>query len=125
MNPSDGGESPNETRDQLANVRTLLAWVRTGVTIMAFGFVVAKFGLILDQLPGRHHRLGYHLSSILGTSLVTLGAVFLVLATVEYLSIRQAIERGTVRFRPTIYIILSAALVAVALVLAIYLLITA
>lgn len=36
------------TRDHLANERTLLAWVRTSIGIMAFGFVVFEFSLFIS-----------------------------------------------------------------------------
>jgi len=113
-----------DTREHLANVRTLLAWVRTSVTIMAFGFVVARFGLLINALPGRHHPFGGRLSSGLGTSLVLLGALFLVLSTAQYLATRRGIEEGRVVFRPGLYLMLSGALVVVAIVLAVYLLLT-
>lgn len=116
--------SSSEQRDHLANVRTLLAWVRTAVTIMAFGFVVAKFGILLDQLPGHHRQTAYHFSAIVGTTLVILGAAFLVLATFEFFAVRDSIKTHSVRFRPGIYLLLAALLVIVAVVLAVYLAVT-
>jgi putative membrane protein len=120
----DKSANPNEQRDHLANVRTLLAWVRTAITIMAFGFVVAKFGIILDELPGHRHSLGLHEAAIIGTALVVAGAVFLILSTLEFLAVRRAIDEGEVHFRPGIYFVLSGGLVAVAMILAAYLLAT-
>src|SRR5438270_9604724 len=91
--------SPNEMRDHLANVRTFLAWVRTAITIMAFGFVVAKFGLLLRELPGSHiHPAELRLATIIGSFLVLLGAVFLVLATVDFLTVKRQIEAQLIAF---------------------------
>ncbi|HEV3309923.1 MAG TPA: DUF202 domain-containing protein [Chloroflexota bacterium] len=117
--------SANTQRDHLANGRTLLAWVRTAITIMAFGFVVAKFGILLDELPGHHHTLGLHVADIIGTILVAAGALFLVLSLVQFLSVRRAIDEGEVRFSPGLFVVLSGLLVAIAVVLAAYLLLTA
>ena len=111
-----------ELRDHLANQRTFLAWVRTAATVMALGFVVAKFGIILDELPGHHHRL--HIAAIIGTTLVVVGAIFLVESSVEFLLVRRAIDDGKLRNRPAIYVALSGLLVVVALVLAGYLIAT-
>jgi putative membrane protein len=119
---------PSEQRDHLANVRTLLAWVRTAITIMAFGFVVAKFGILLRELPGtRAHesRLPLHVSAIIGTTLVLIGAVFLVLATIDFLIVRRQIERQVIAFSPTIHLLLTGILFLVAIGLAVYLLLTA
>lgn len=116
--------SPNQVRDHLANQRTFLAWVRTAITVMAFGFVVAKFGILLDELPGHHRTLGLHTAAIIGTILVCAGAVFLVGSTVEFLGVRRAIEVGSVRSRTDVYLALSGLLVAVAVILAAYLIAT-
>jgi putative membrane protein len=102
----------------------VLAWVRTAVTVMAFGFVVAKFGIIVDELPGHRHGLGLHIAAAIGTALVITGAVFLVMSTLEFLAVRRAIDEGTVHFSPALFVALSGLLVAVAIVLAVYLLIT-
>lgn len=117
---------PNELRDHLANVRTLLAWVRTAITIMAFGFVVAKFGILLKEIRGSHaHTLGLHFSALIGTVLVLIGAVFLGMATLNFLQVRRDIDEQKVTFRPTIHIVLSSVLMLVAVVLAVYILLTA
>jgi len=122
--PSDVRALPNEQRDHLANVRTLLAWVRTAITLMGFGFVVAKFGIILNEIPGHHHTLGLHVSAIIGTILVLAGALALVLSTFEFLAVRRAIDEGRMHFQPGLYIALTGLLVVIASVLAAYLLVT-
>ena len=92
---------PEETlRLHQANERTMLAWVRTGISLMGFGFAIARFGLFLRQLAEAHstelqepHGLG---SSWLGASLVALGMLANLLATVRYHRLRQGIEQGEV-----------------------------
>ena len=117
---------PNELRDHMANVRTFLAWVRTAITIMAFGFVVAKFGLLLRELPGSHIHPGeLHLATIIGSILVLLGAVFLVLATLDFLTVRRQIEAQLIAFSAAIHILLASILIAVAVGVAVYIWVTA
>ncbi|HLJ69433.1 MAG TPA: DUF202 domain-containing protein [Chloroflexota bacterium] len=116
---------PNEMRDHLANVRTFLAWVRTAITIMGFGFVVAKFGLLLRELPGTHaHPLELHFSTIIGTILVLLGGVFLVLSVLDFLAIREQIEKQLMAFSVRIHLVLAALLIAVAAAMAVYIWVT-
>jgi putative membrane protein len=117
---------PNEMRDHMANVRTFLAWVRTAITIMAFGFVVAKFGLLLRELPGSHiHPAELRLATIIGSFLVLLGAVFLVLATVDFLTVKRQIEAQLIAFSAAIHILLASILIVVAVGVAAYIWITA
>lgn len=112
-------------RDHLANVRTFLAWVRTAITMMGFGFVVAKFGLLLRELPGNHiHPAELHLATIIGSVLVIVGGLFLVLSTLDFLSVRQQIERQVIAFSARIHLILAAVLIAIAIALAVYIWIT-
>jgi putative membrane protein len=118
--------SPNEMRDHLANVRTFLAWVRTAITIMAFGFVVAKFGLLLRELPGQHiHPAELHLATIIGSLLVLLGALFLVLATLDFLVVKRQIEAKVIAFSAGIHILLAGVLFVIAVGVAIYIWVTA
>jgi len=78
----------DNSREHLANERTLLAWIRTCIGIMAFGFVVMKFSLFIKQIsllldknvPTVQH--GY--SSIIGIFIVIVGAVMLVLSYIKY-----------------------------------------
>jgi putative membrane protein len=113
-------------RDHLANVRTFLAWVRTSITIMAFGFVVAKFGLLLRELPGSHIHIGeLHLATVIGSALVIVGAIFLVLSTVDFILVRRQIEANLIAFSAGIHILLASILVVVAVVVAVYIWITA
>jgi putative membrane protein len=123
--PKERPPLPNEVRDQLANLRTLLAWVRTAITIMAFGFVVAKFGLLLRELPGTHHHpLELHFATLIGTALVAVGGVFLVLSMLDYLNIRRQIEHQVIAISNLVPVLLTALLIVLATVLAVYILIT-
>lgn len=89
---------PENTREHLANERTLLAWVRTGIGIMAFGFVVVKFSLFVKQLTlllGKQQivqQKGY--SAIIGIVLVALGSMTLVMAYLRYRKTGKQINEG-------------------------------
>ena len=116
---------PNEMRDHLANVRTFLAWVRTAIAMMGFGFVIAKFGLLLRELPGHHVTTGeVHLATIIGSALVIVGGIFLVLSALDFVSVRQQIERQVIAFSATIPLILAGILVVISATLAIYIWVT-
>ena len=117
--------SPNEQRDHLANVRTMLSWVRTAVTIMGLGFVVAKFGIVLDEMPGHHHTLNLHLAAAMGTALVIAGGLVLIVALGEFIAVSRAIRSGTVYFRWWVMATLSILLLGVGVALAFYLIATA
>lgn len=82
-----------------ANERTMLAWIRTGIALMAFGFAIERFALFMHQIASlaplvrASPNLG---SSWVGTSLVALGMLANLLATIRYARVRTAIERGDV-----------------------------
>ena len=116
---------PNEMRDHLANVRTFLAWVRTAIAMMGFGFVIAKFGLLLRELPGHHIHPGeLHFATIIGSVLVIVGGLFLVLSTLDFISVRRQIERQVIAFSAAIHLILASMLAVIAIALAVYIWIT-
>lgn len=118
-------KSPNAARDHLANERTLLAWLRTSLAIVALGFVVARFGILLRELAKRapqHASVG--LSTVLGTGLVLCGAIITALAAMSYVRTGQEIERNDYRWTPRLAVALGAMIVVVAVLLAIYLLVS-
>lgn len=118
--------NPNATRDHLANERTFLAWVRTCIAIIAIGFVVARFGLLVRELgpnAPRHTPVG--LSTGFGVALVISGAALIALATARHREATRAIERGNYHPSAALILLLSASIVVVAILLAIYLLVAA
>lgn len=115
--------NPNRARDHLANERTLLAWVRTCIAIIALGFVVARFGLLLREL-GVHRHVSPGLSTAFGTALVVCGGMLTFVATLRYLRAGREIERNAYRWSPLLILVLSAGLMAVAILLAMYLVLT-
>ena len=66
--------------------RTLLAWLRSGLTIIGVGFVVARFGLLLELLSAQHEPVAAQSrpSAILGVLFVTVGAIAILLATLQH-----------------------------------------
>lgn len=128
--------SREQVRDHMANERTFLAWIRTSIAIMAFGFVVEKFSLFLKQImiyfssatkempqqvnTAKTVSLSY--SSLLGISLVVLGAIICLLAFIKYKKIEKQINDND--YKPTIVIdvLLTLIIFIIGLLLALYLL---
>ncbi len=121
--------NPNLLRDHLANERTFLAWLRTGITIIALGFVVAKFGILLRELQGGRsvshvHQLTPRLGAVVGVALVIAGILTILLAMIRFLRIRDDLEKSVVRFSPLLDIVTAVIVGGIAVVMAIYLVIT-
>jgi len=77
-------EPTTDPRIFFAAERTLLAWLRTGIAVIGLGFLVARFGLFLSVLQG-HAASGRHFSStVMGVSLVSVGAVMILTATRQH-----------------------------------------
>jgi len=97
------GPSPDKQRltskrvsDHLANERTFLAWTRTGLATITFGFVVQRFGLLLRQLGLKNTPIPLteaHYSAVIGISLTVLGVLMIIVALVNFLRIRDAIDK--------------------------------
>jgi|SRR5579859_2514503 len=95
--------SPRSTRylvskkvtDHLANERTYLAWIRTGLAIMGFGFIVERFGLLLREIGTKltDTPIPSHYSSLVGIILTLLGIVVMVVALLNFLQARRAIDK--------------------------------
>src|SRR5256885_662537 len=84
--------------DHLANERTFLAWIRTGLATIAFGFVIERFGLLLRELGLRNQTtfpLPVSFSALVGVSLTLLGIVMIIVALLNFLHIRVAIDAET------------------------------
>jgi putative membrane protein len=117
--------SDTAIRDHLANKRTMLAWARTGIAVMALGFVVSRFGLLLRELRLTTVRLlPEGVSTVFGATLVAIGGLAIILATLDYLRTGHAIDRHTYHWSPALEFALSLLLVLAAVVLAIYLVLT-
>ncbi len=117
---------PGVTQNHLANERTLLAWTRTAIAIMGLGFVVARFGPLLRELGAQASEvLPNGTSTLFGTVLIVCGAVLIMLALLRYLRSSAAIDRNDYRWSPTLGIAVTICLLMSALVLAIYLVVTA
>jgi len=109
-NKISGNEIKKNAREHLANERTLLAWIRTCIAIIALGFVVVKFSLFLRQLSFffqkdmvmPEHR-GY--SSVIGISLVSVGAIVLILAYAKFKQTEKQLSREA--YKPSSRLILS------------------
>lgn len=110
--------------------RTLLAWVRTGLTVMALGFVVARFGLFLRllqlQSQASPERNGLGVSAILGVLFVLVGALAVLLATVQH---QRFISTLPPSDRPALYrrefaVLFAAAIGVLGLLLAVYLVVS-
>ncbi len=115
---------PGSATDHLANERTFLAWVRTAVTIMALGFVVARFGLLLRELGAVGSAPPSGLSEAVGVLLVLAGGALMGLALVRFVRVRVDLEAGRYTPRAGIEYGLTALVIAVAIGLGVYLLLT-
>ena len=116
--PTPPPEPSTLVRDHLANERTLLAWVRTALTIVGLGFVV---GRLLVEEGGNADPL----ATGVGAALVLLGGGASVLAGGWFIRIQHEIDTAT--FHPTsrLDLALSFGVAVAALVLAIYLVVSA
>jgi putative membrane protein len=125
----------SDPRVFFAAERTLLAWIRTGLTVMGFGFVVARFGLFLRMLAAQHEtpsttqvaaQSPLHVapfSSIVGISLVAVGAAALFFAAVQHRQYIASIPRSDIPdgYRTALPLALAYLLGALGLALVVYL----
>jgi putative membrane protein len=81
--------------DHLANERTFLAWVRTGLAIMGFGFIVERFGLLVREIGTKitNTPIPSQYSSIVGITLTLLGVLVMIVALLNFLQARRAIDK--------------------------------
>lgn len=86
---------PDRSAQYLANERTFLAWLRTCVALIGLGFVVSRFGLGIRVKGNIIADASIHShSSLLGISMVVLGAVLIIYALKNYLETDKAVQRG-------------------------------
>ena len=110
-----------EIREHLANERTLLSWVRTGVSLISIGLVVERAAALVDASM----KVGStSASELFGLALALLGALTLVIGTIQFLNNRRRISTG--EFVPSVaaYLIIVAGSLAFAGAFVIYVLIT-
>lgn len=116
---------PDRSTEFLANQRTFLAWLRTSLALIGLGFVV--FGLFLRELGIRtkesiiaQSSIHSH-SSLIGISMVFLGAALIIYALKNYLETNKAIQRGTYTPRDSPIYALTIGVVIFSIILAYYL----
>lgn len=84
-------------RTALAHERTLMAWVRTATSMISFGFTIYKFFDYLrqsNQISATAHLFGPRAFAM---SMISVGLVALVLATLDHRRSRAALERSGAR----------------------------
>lgn len=70
-------------RTVLAADRTLMAWTRTALSLISFGFTIYKF-LQYAQQSGDAPRIRLEGPRRLGMAMISLGVVFLMLASIQF-----------------------------------------
>ena len=121
-------KTSKKVTDHLANERTFLAWVRTGLATITFGFVVERFSLLLRELGLKSNLapvISAHYSSIIGVSLTLLGVAIMIVALVNFLQIRRAIDKEQFHPHAGFAIVLTILASLIGILLAVYLLFTA
>ncbi|HYQ84909.1 MAG TPA: DUF202 domain-containing protein [Rubrobacter sp.] len=117
--PQEQGET--EIREHLANERTLLSWVRTGISLISIGLVVERAGTLVDASM----RVGStNASELFGLALALLGALTLVIGTIQFLRNRRRISTGEFVPSTAPYLIIVTGSLAFATVFIIYVLLT-
>ena len=116
--PEQGG---TEIREHLANERTLLSWVRTGISLISIGLVVERAGALVDASM----RVGStSASELFGLALALLGALTLIIGTIQFLRNRRRISTGEFVPSAAAYLIIVTGSLAFATVFIIYVLFT-
>jgi inner membrane protein YidH len=85
-------QSTTEIREHLANERTLLSWVRTGVSLISLGLVVERAGAFARAADIQVGPTSG--SEFFGLALALLGALTLILGTLQFLRNRRSIAVG-------------------------------
>lgn len=109
--------------DHLANERTFLAWIRTSLAIMGFGFIVERFGLLLREIGMKitNAPIPSHYSALVGITLTVLGIVVMVVALLNFLQARKAIDKGVFHPRRGFAIFMTILICLIGAILAVYL----
>lgn len=91
-----------DPRVYFAAERTFLAWIRTGLALVGIGFAVSRFGLFLREvaaaaadthIPANLRATGLSLWS--GVTLVVLGVIVTIGATLRHVQLIHQLSAGT------------------------------
>jgi len=113
----------------LSNERTFLAWVRTSIAVMTLGFVIAKFSVWMRQMSAQLgpkdgvHHLGVAVP--LGEVIIAIGALLTAFAAWRFHAVNRAIERGEIKADPALVYIITAIIVAAAIAVITYMVLSA
>jgi len=115
------GQGGTEIREHLANERTLLSWVRTGISLISIGLVVERAGALVEASM----RVGStSASELFGLALALLGALTLIIGTIQFLRNRRRISTGEFVPSAAAYLIIVTGSLAFATAFIIYVLLT-
>ena len=117
---NSNAQNQTEIREHLANERTLLSWVRTGVSLISLGLVVERAGALAKAAKLQAGSAGA--TEIFGIALALLGALTLVLGTIQFLNNRRSIAANEFESSVVSYLIIVAGSLAFAGAFAIYVL---
>ena len=116
------GGGGTETREHLANERTLLSWVRTGVGLISIGLVVERTGALAKTAAVRVGATSA--SELFGLALALLGVLTLVMGTAQFLRNRQRISAGDFVPSVAVYMVVVSGSLAFAGAFVVYVLLT-
>jgi putative membrane protein len=117
---NDNAQNQTEIREHLANERTLLSWVRTGVSLISLGLVVERAGALAKAADLNVGSTSG--SDFFGLALALLGALTLILGTLQFLRNRRSISVGDFESSVTSYLIIVAGSLTFAVAFAVYVL---
>ena len=96
---SDTSTELARERTREAADRTLMAWIRTSLTLISFGFGVGKvFDLLATAFPAKHLD-PLRASFVVAISLVTLGALGLLGAIIQYGQMLRRLEQAPFAYK--------------------------
>ena len=117
---NDNAQGRTEIREHLANERTLLSWVRTGVSLISLGLVVERAGALAKAADLKVGSTSG--SDFFALALALLGALTLILGTLQFLRNRRSISVGDFESSVTSYLIIVAGSLTFAGAFAVYVL---
>ena len=109
---NESTQSGTETREHLANERTLLSWVRTGISLISLGLVVERAGALAQAVD---FQIGTKNSS-------DFFGLALILGTLQFLRNRRSISSGDFRSSVAGYLVIVVGSLAFATAFVVYVL---